>query len=255
MAIDNSSPLSLEGRTALVTGGSRGIGRAVSLALAHHGAFVAVNFRSGLDEAQRTLELIKEAGGHGSLLPFDVNDPRAVDESVRDLMAVRGQIQILVNNAGVSRDMLLGRMKDADWLDVLGVNLSGAFYTGRAVAKTMVRNRYGKIVNVASTAGEAGNAGQVNYSAAKAGLIGFTKALARELAPRNILVNAVSPGIVTEGMSGDLEDKQIEAIVSHVPLRRMGSADDVASAVVFLCSSMADYITGQVIRVNGGLYM
>jgi 3-oxoacyl-[acyl-carrier protein] reductase len=189
------------------------------------------------------------------LAPFDVSDPDAVDQSVTKILVERERIDILVNNAGITRDGLVGRMKRSDWDEVLDTNLSGAFHVCRSVAKTMIRNRRGKIVNVASTAGETGNAGQVNYSAAKSGLIGLTKALARELAPRNVLVNAVSPGIIEGGMSERLGEDQLEAIRAHVPLRRMGTAEDVAAAVLFLCSGMSDYITGQVIRVNGGLYM
>ena len=160
-----------------------------------------------------------------------------------------------MNNAGISIDGLLGRMKDEQWAEVMSVNLTGTFHVCRAVGKRMIRNRGGRIVNVVSTAGEAGNAGQANYSAAKAGLIGLTKALARELAPRNILVNAVSPGIISGGMSEQLSPEQLDAIVNHVPLGRLGLPEDVAAAVLFLCSDMAGYVTGQVIRVNGGLYM
>jgi 3-oxoacyl-[acyl-carrier protein] reductase len=247
--------VSLDGKTALVTGGSRGIGRAVCLALARAGAFVAINYRSQEEAARLTLDLIREDGGSGALVPFDVSDASAVETAVTDVLKSRLSLDILVNNAGISRDGLIGRMKDADWNEVLVTNLSGAFHLCRTVSKTMIRNRSGRIINVASTAGEAGNAGQVNYSASKAGLIGFTRALARELAPRNILVNCVSPGIITGGMADELTEAQMEAIRSHVPLRRTGKPEDVAAAVLFLCSGMSDYVTGQVIRVNGGLYM
>ncbi len=247
--------VSLGGKTAIVTGGSRGIGRAICLSLSGAGAFVAVNYRAGEDEARSTLELIKGAGGDGILVPFDVADPMAVDAGVAHVLAQRERIDILVNNAGVARDGLVGRMKDSDWQAVVDTNLSGAFYLCRSVSKTMIRNRSGRIVNIVSTAGETGNAGQVNYSAAKSGVIGLTKALARELAPRNILVNAVSPGIIAGGMSEKLTEEQMEAILTHVPLRRGGKPEEVASAVLFLCSGMADYVTGQVIRVNGGLYL
>ena len=247
--------ITLEGKTALVTGGSRGIGRAVCLTLAKAGAYVAVNYRASEQAACETLDLIKRDGGDGKVLPFDVSDPKAVDRGVSDLLEERGGIDVLVNNAGITKDGLLSRMKDADWNEVLSTNLAGAFYSCRAVSKTMIRNRGGRIVNIASTAGEAGNAGQVNYSAAKAGLIGMTRSLARELAPRNILVNAVSPGIIAGGMTDRLAENQLEAIRALVPLGRLGNPEDVASAVLFLCSSMSDYMTGQVIRVNGGLYM
>jgi 3-oxoacyl-[acyl-carrier protein] reductase len=252
---DLASWISLSGQTALVTGGSRGIGRTICTTLAQAGAFVAVNYRSDDARARETLEQICSAGGSGKLEPFDVSDPEAVGRGIAKTLDDRGTIDILVNNAGIARDGLIGRMKDADWQAVMDTNLAGAFHVCRTVAKTMIRSRRGRIINVASTAGEAGNAGQANYSAAKAGLIGFTKALARELAQRNILVNAVSPGIITGGMSEHLTEDQREAIRTHVPLRKMGMPEDVAAAVLFLCSRMSDYITGQVIRVNGGLYM
>ncbi len=252
---DLSGLLALDGKTALVTGGGRGLGRAVSLRLAEAGAFVAINYRGDRSAAEKTLEAIERGGGAGSTEQFDVADTAPVDEGVGRILERRGRIDILVNNAGVTRDGLVGRMKDEDWRTVLDTNLSGAFYVSRAAARSMIRNREGRIINIASTAGEAGNAGQANYSAAKAGLIGLTKALARELAPRNILVNAVSPGIIEGGVSADLTREQVESIRSHVPLRRLGAPDEVAYAVLFLASRLSGYVTGQVIGVNGGLYM
>ncbi len=247
--------ISLEGKTALVTGGSRGIGRSISQTLAKAGAFVAINYRVEEKAAEDVLRTIKEWGGDGKIERFDVTDPVAVENSMAAIQADKGSIDILVNNAGIARDGLIGRMKDTDWNEVLTTNLAGTFHVCRAVSKIMIRRRYGRIVNITSTAGEMGNAGQVNYSAAKAGLIGFTRALARELAPRNVLVNAVSPGIIAAGMGKQLNEGQLEAIRTHIPLRRSGDPEDVAAAVLFLCSGMSDYITGQVIRVNGGLYM
>jgi 3-oxoacyl-[acyl-carrier protein] reductase len=247
--------LSLSGKTALVTGASRGIGRAVAVMLAQHGAFVNINYVQSQDAASETLEMIRTLDGRGRLVPFDVTSSDQVDSGVRDVLQECGTIDILVNNAGICRDGLLGRMKDTDWDAVVSHNLSGAFYTCRAVAKIMIRKRSGRIVNISSTAGESGNAGQANYSASKAGLIGLTKSLARELAPRNILVNAVAPGIIAGGMTQSLDEKQRDAIRTYVPLGRLGQLRDVAAAVIFLCSGMSDYITGQVIRVNGGLYM
>jgi 3-oxoacyl-[acyl-carrier protein] reductase len=247
--------LSLAGKTALVTGGSRGIGQAIAITLAEAGAFVAINYRSGEEAAKSTLKEVRSLGSDGMLVPFDVGDSESVDQGVGNVLEKKGSIHILVNNAGITADGLLGRMKDSDWAEVLQTDLSGAFYLCRSVGKSMIRNRAGRIINISSTAGEAGNAGQTNYSAAKAGLIGFTKALARELAPRNILVNAVSPGIIGEGLTDKLNEKQKEAIHNHVPVRKMGKPEDVAYAVLYLCSQMAEYITGQVIRVNGGLYM
>jgi 3-oxoacyl-[acyl-carrier protein] reductase len=223
--------------------------------LASADAFVAVNYLEAEDAAQAALARIKDQGGDGMLAPFDVSDPQAVEQGMAKILAEREKIDILVNNAGITRDGLIGRMNDADWRRVMDTNLSGAFYVCRAVSRTMIRNRSGRIINVASTAGEAGNAGQANYSASKAGLIGFSRALARELAPRNILVNVVSPGIISGGVSEKLTEEQVAAIRTHVPLRRMGRPEDVAWAVLFLCSEMSDYITGQVIRVNGGLYV
>ena len=247
--------LSLDGKTALVTGGSRGIGREISILLAKYGVFVIVNFKSDDGAAQTTLDAILELPGKGSLRKFDICDSVDVEKNVKEMIAERKSVEILVNNAGIARDGLLGRMKDADWKTVVDTNLTGAFNMCRALAKSMIRNRYGRIVNISSTAGELGNAGQVNYSAAKSGLIGLTKSLARELAPRNILVNCVSPGIISGGISEELSENQMEAIIQHVPLGRLGTPKDVAAAVAFLCSDMANYITGQVLRINGGLYM
>jgi 3-oxoacyl-[acyl-carrier protein] reductase len=238
-----------------VTGGSRGIGREISILLARYGVFVIVNFKSDDGAAQKTLEAILEIPGKGSLRKFDICDSADVEKNVKEMIAERKSVEILVNNAGIARDGLLGRMKDADWKTVVDTNLTGAFNMCRALAKSMIRNRYGRIVNISSTAGELGNAGQVNYSAAKSGLIGLTKSLARELAPRNILVNCVSPGIISGGISEELSENQMEAIIQHVPLGRLGTPKDVAAAVAFLCSDMANYITGQVLRINGGLYM
>jgi 3-oxoacyl-[acyl-carrier protein] reductase len=245
----------LYGKTALVTGGSRGIGREISILLARYGVFVIVNFKSDDGAAQKTLDAILEIPGKGSLRKFDICDSADVEKNVKEMIAERKSVEILVNNAGIARDGLLGRMKDADWKTVVDTNLTGAFNMCRALAKSMIRNRYGRIVNISSTAGEIGNAGQVNYSAAKSGLIGLTKSLARELAPRNILVNCVSPGIISGGISEELSENQMEAIIQHVPLGRLGTPKDVAAAVAFLCSDMANYITGQVLRINGGLYM
>ncbi len=249
------SLLTLEGRTALVTGGSRGIGRGICVSLARAGAFVVVNYASNEDAARETLDIVERNRGRGMLLGFEVQDSDAVNEAIAGVIEQRERIDILVNNAGITRDGLLGRMRDTDWNQVIEINLSGAFHVSRAVSRGMIRQRSGRIVNVASTAGEAGNAGQANYSAAKAGLIGLTKALARELAPRNILVNAVSPGIIDEGITRHLDDRQVETITSQIPLRRMGTTEEVCNVALFLCSPLASYMTGQVVRVNGGLYV
>lgn len=255
MTDTQSSLLSLEGKTALVTGGSRGIGREIAILLARYGAFVIINFKTDERAAQKTLDTVIQLPGKGCLRRFDICDSVEVDKNVNAALAERKSIEILVNNAGIARDGLLGRMKDDDWKIVIDTNLTGAFNMCRALTKSMIRKRYGRIVNISSTAGELGNAGQVNYSAAKAGLVGLTKALARELAPRNILVNCVSPGMISGGISEHLSENQKESIIQHVPLGRLGEPQDVAAAVAFLCSDMANYITGQVLGINGGLYM
>ncbi|MDD3472231.1 MAG: beta-ketoacyl-ACP reductase [Syntrophaceae bacterium] len=247
--------LNLNGKTAVVTGASRGLGRHIAVSLANYGAFVIVNYKGSESMAKATLEMILSSGGQGMIRKFDVASAQEVETSISEIISERGSVEILVNNAGLARDGLLGRMKISDWNDVIATNLTGTFNTCRYLSKSMIRNRSGRIVNICSVAGEVGNGGQVNYSASKAGIIGFTKALARELAPRNILVNCVSPGLIKGGMGDLLTEKQAEAIVQHVPLGRLGDARDVCAAVVFLCSEMANYITGQVIRVNGGLYM
>lgn len=216
---------------------------------------MVVNYRGSESVAQETLEMIRSNGGEGMLKKFDVTSFEEVDKAVSEILSERESVEILVNNAGLSRDGLLGRMKSNDWENVLSTNLSGAFNTCKSLSRSMVRRRYGRIVNMASVAGELGNGGQANYSASKAGLIGFTKAVARELAPRNILANCVSPGLIVGGMSDNLNEKQTTAIIEHIPLGRLGEPGDVCAAVAFLCSDLASYITGQVIRVNGGLYM
>jgi 3-oxoacyl-[acyl-carrier protein] reductase len=250
-----SELISLQGQTALVTGGSRGIGSAIALELARSGAYVVINYRFDEASANLVAEKIRHSGGQATVKGFDVSDSQAVDRAIAETVQERNGIDILVSNAGITRDGLIGRMKDTDWNEVVSTNLSGVFYLCRSVSKNMIRRRKGRIITISSTAGEAGNPGQANYSAAKAGLIGFTKALARELAPRNILVNSVSPGIIAGGMTDQLTEDQLESIRSHVPLRRTGKPEEVAAAVLFLCSGMSEYITGQVIRVNGGLYM
>ncbi len=245
----------LDGQTALVTGASRGLGRSIAILLAKAGAHVYVNYAHDTGAAEATLRLLKDLGASCFLTKFDVCNAAQVDEHVTGIVKEHGRLDILVNNAGVSRDNLLGRLKDEDWRQVLDTNVFGTFVVSRRVAKTMIRNRAGRIINITSVAGEMGNAGQVNYSSAKGALIGFTKALARELAPRNILVNAVSPGLVAAGMTEHLSDTQVQEIAQHIPLRRLGEAEDVAHAVLFLCSRMSNYITGHILRVNGGLYM
>ena len=235
---------SLEGKRALVTGASRGIGRGIAEELARAGADVVVGYRSGSEEAQ---ELAEAIGGRA--VQADVSDP---DEAKR-LVDEAGDLDVLVNNAGITRDGLLARMPDADWRDVLETNLSGAFYTCRAVTRGMMRRRSGSIVNVSSIVGVHGNPGQTNYSAAKAGLIGFTKALARELGGRGVRANVVAPGYVTTRLTDVLPDDLKEAMLANTPLGRLGSPQDVAGAVRFLASDEASFITGEVLLVDGGL--
>ena len=247
--------MNLKGKVALVTGGSRGIGRAVSVRLAGAGAFVIVNYARNEEAARETLRLIGRAGGDGKIARFDVSDDREATDAIAALIKEKGRIDILVNNAGESRDGLLVRMKDRDWDRVIDTNLKGAFHCCRAVAYAMMKQRGGRIVNVSSVVALSGNAGQANYSASKAGLVGLTKSLARELAPRAICVNAVAPGLIDTDMTSAMTEEQRETVLAGIPLSRLGTPDDVAGVVLFLASDEAGYITGQVIGVNGGLYM
>ena len=237
---------SLEGKTALVTGASKGIGRAVAQSLAEAGASVVVGYRSGAEEAEA---LAAELGGRA--VQADVSD---ADEA-RRLVEEAGDVDILVNNAGVTRDGLIARMPDDDWRTVLETNLSSVFYTCRAVARPMMKRRGGAIVNVSSIVGLHGNPGQTNYSASKAGIIGFTKALARELGPRGVRANVVAPGYVTTQLTTVLPEELQQAMLANTPLGRLGDPEDVAGAVRFLCSDEAAFITGEVLLVDGGLGM
>lgn len=248
-----SSP-PLVGRVAIVTGGSRGIGASIAALLAEHGASVVV---SGLD-ADRLQSAVKEMDGVSGRvvgLVADVAKREDVDRLVETAKQEFGRLDVVVNNAGIIRDTLLVRMKDEDWDRVMEVNLRGAFLVTRAAAKVMMRQRGGRIINIASTAGAMGNAGQANYSAAKAGLIGLTKATARELAHWGILVNAVAPGLIETDMSAAIPETTRQALLAQVPLGRIGSAREVGEVVRFLAGDGASYITGQVFHVNGGLYM
>jgi 3-oxoacyl-[acyl-carrier protein] reductase len=245
----------LAGKVAIVTGGSRGIGAATAAWLAEHGAAVVVSGRDA-DRLQSTVKQIEERGGSALAVVADAAKREDADTLVERTKERFGRVDVLVNNAGITHDGLLVRMKDEDWDRVMDVNLRGAFMLTRAVTKALVRQKSGgRIINIASTAGAMGNAGQVNYSAAKAGLIGFTKASARELAHWSILVNAVAPGLIETDMAAAIPAEAREALLAQVPLKRMGTAREVAEMVGFLAGDGAAYITGQVFHVNGGLYM
>jgi 3-oxoacyl-[acyl-carrier protein] reductase len=245
-----------KGKTALVTGASRGIGRAIAVALARGGASVVLNYAGNEAAAKEALGLVEAAGAaRARLARFDVSDPAACTKAVDEVVGELGGLHILVNNAGIALDQLVMRQKDEDWRRTLDVNLGGAFYLIRAAARPMMKARSGSIVNLTSVVGEMGNAGQAAYSATKAGLVGLTKSVARELASRNIRVNAVSPGFIDTDMTAALPEAAKQKMAEMIPLGRLGSADDVAHAVAWLCSDQASYVTGEVLRVNGGMYM
>jgi len=244
----------LEGKTALVTGASQGIGRACALALAKTGARIALAARN---EAKLEAVAAEIGGGGGQAKYFimDVSDEASIQATAKAAIAHFGSVDILVNNAGITRDTLLLRMKRADWEAVMTTNLTGAFLLTQALLNPMLRARWGRIINITSVVGRTGQAGQANYAASKAGLIGFTLSMARELASRSVTVNAVAPGYIETAMTAALDDKQRAAFLSHIPLGRAGSEEEVAHAVAFLASPQAGYITGHVLDVNGGLFM
>ena len=247
--------MDLKGQIALVTGGSRGIGKAVVLELGRLGAAVMINYRGNQAAAEATLKQLSAEGGSGQLCPFDVAQESQVEETVKKIVDQHKKIDILVNNAGITADNLLVRLKGQDWDQVLGVNLRGTAHCTKAACRSMIRERYGRIVNMASVVGQTGNAGQSAYAASKAGVIGFTKAMARELASRGITVNAVAPGYVETEMTARLPENLKEDFLHSIPMGRLGSVEEVAQAVSFLVGAGAGYITGQVINVNGGLLM
>ena len=246
---------SLTDQVGLVTGASRGIGRMVACRLAQAGVHVVANFLRNRAAAEETAQRIEAAGGRVTLAQFDVSDPEAVQAAVSGLAERLGRCDILVNNAGMTIDALALRFKAADWDQVMAVNLRGAFNCTKAVARSMVRARYGRIINMASVIGSMGNAGQAAYAAAKAGIVGFTKAMARELAARNITVNAVAPGFIETEMTANLPEAVRAEYVKLIPVGRLGTVEEVAETVLFLACPESAYITGQVIGVNGGLYM
>ena len=244
----------MKGQVALVTGASRGIGQAISLKLAAEGIFVVATATSEAG-AEATVAAITAQGGAGLAVKLDVTNSAEVEALFKKIAAEQGRLDILVNNAGITKDGLMMRMKDNDWDSVLDTNLKGSFLCLREASKIMTKARYGRVINISSVVGEMGNPGQANYCASKAGLFGLTKSAARELAKRNITVNAVAPGFIETDMTAVLPEKGREALLQNIPMERLGSVDDIAHAVSFLISPQAGYITGQVLSVNGGMYM
>ncbi len=242
--------ISLDGKVALVTGASRGIGRAIAEQLAALGAKVI-----GTATSEKGAAAISDYLGAGQGLVLDVADPASIELCLETIKANFGDIDILVNNAGITRDNLLMRMKDEEWFDIMQTNLTSVFRMSKAVMRTMMKKRFGRIITIGSVVGSMGNAGQTNYAAAKAGVLGFTKSLAKEVASRGITVNAVAPGFIDTDMTKELSDEQKEAIFSQVPANRLGQPEEIAATVAFLASNQAAYITGETIHVNGGMYM
>jgi 3-oxoacyl-[acyl-carrier protein] reductase len=244
----------LTGQVALVTGASRGIGKAIALALGNAGAYVIGTATSESGAAQISAYMA-ESGiqGHGKML--DVRDAQAVAALVDEIASAQGAVSVLVNNAGITRDNLLMRMKDDEWDDIINTNLSSVYRVSKACLRGMMKARTGRIINIASVVGSMGNAGQTNYAAAKAGIMGFSRSLAREVGSRNITVNTVAPGFIDTDMTRALSDEQREQLVKEIPLGRMGQAEDIAATVLFLASPAAGYISGQILHVNGGMYM
>ncbi|MED3646706.1 3-oxoacyl-[acyl-carrier-protein] reductase [Halalkalibacterium halodurans] len=245
----------LQGKTAIVTGASRGIGRATAMELARHGANVVVNYAGNKEKAEKVVAEIKELGVEAIAIQADVADSESVQAMVKKTIDTFGAVDILVNNAGITRDNLFMRMKEEDWDAVIDTNLKGVFHCSKAVTRPMMKQRFGRIINVSSVVGAIGNAGQANYVAAKAGVIGLTKTLARELANRNITVNAVAPGFIETDMTGELPEDVKAQMLGQIPLARLGQPEEVAKAVRFLASDDASYLTGQTIHVNGGMVM
>lgn len=244
----------LKGKVALITGGSRGIGKAIAKRLADDGATIVINYTQNEDAANQTKKEIEESGGEAIISKFDVSDFDTVHAEIDKIIEKFGGLHILVNNAGITKDTLLMRMKEEDWDNVISINLKGIFNCTKAVTRNMFKQREGRIINITSVVGEMGNSGQSNYAASKAGIIGFTKACAREMASRGITVNAVSPGFIKTDITDELPEEIKKDYISRIPLNRFGTPEDIAGAVSFLASDDAAYITGEVFRINGGIY-
>jgi 3-oxoacyl-[acyl-carrier protein] reductase len=245
----------LENKVALVTGASRGIGRAIAIDLAKNGASVAVNYAGSEAKANEVVDEIKANGGNAFAIKADVSSSDEVGQMIKEVINQYGQLDILVNNAGITRDNLLMRMKDTEWDDVINTNLKGVFLCTKGVTRQMMKQRNGRIINIASVVGVSGNPGQANYVAAKAGVIGLTKTTAKELASRNITVNAVAPGFITTDMTDELSEEIKSELLKQIPLATLGEPSDIANVVTFLASEKSKYITGQTLHVNGGMVM
>lgn len=243
----------LKGKVAVVTGGSRGIGRAIAVQLAKEGSKLAIFYAGNHQAAEETVAEIKQIGGEATAYQVDVSDSGQVEQAFKEVMTHFGQVDILVNNAGITRDNLLMRIKEEDWDKVLDTNLKGVFLCSKAVIRSMMKRRSGRIINISSVVGISGSAGQANYAAAKAGVIGLTKTMAKEFASRNITVNAIAPGYIETDMTSVLDEQIKESTLTAIPLNRFGAAGEVAEAVTFLASDKASYITGQTLHVDGGL--
>ncbi|WP_243387009.1 3-oxoacyl-[acyl-carrier-protein] reductase [Bacillus kexueae] len=245
----------LAGKVALVTGASRGIGRAIALDLARNGAHVVVNYAGNVEKANEVVNEIKELGQESFAIKADVSNQEEVTNMIKEVLNRFNQLDILVNNAGVTKDNLIMRMKESEWDDVININLKGVFNCTKAVTRQMMKQRQGRIINVASIVGVSGNAGQANYVAAKAGVIGLTKTTAKELASRNITVNAIAPGFITTDMTDKLEENVKEEMLRQIPLARFGEPEDIAHVVTFLASEKSGYMTGQTLHIDGGMVM
>ncbi len=245
----------LQSQVAVVTGGSRGIGAAIAKKLATLGAEVVVNYTANEARANEVVDTIRAAGGRARAMCFDVADVQSVETAFEQIMSDVKRIDILVNNAGIAQEGLIVRTRNEDWTKTIEVNLGGSFYCARAVTRPMMKARYGRIINISSVVGEMGNVGQAAYSASKAGVFGLTKSLARELASRGITVNAVTPGYIDTEMTSGMNDELRQKMLEQIPLKRLGNVDDVSELVAFLALPVAGYITGQVVGVNGGMYM